>query len=76
MKKPVLNATEKVLLIRALRMKGDAQRATDLALSPMTGKGPKRCGIRIPERADDGEPARLNQSKSARLKPVLLSAWM
>jgi hypothetical protein len=36
------------LLIKALRMKGVAQLGTDLALSPMTGKGPKRYGIRIP----------------------------
>jgi hypothetical protein len=34
-------------------MKGAARLATDLALSPMTGKGPKRYGIRIPS----GEPA-------------------
>jgi hypothetical protein len=39
---------EKVLLIRALRMKDAARLATDLALSPMTGEGPKRYGIRIP----------------------------
>jgi hypothetical protein len=45
LKKPVLNATEKVLLIRALRMKSAARRATELVLSPMTGKGPKRYGI-------------------------------
>jgi hypothetical protein len=38
-------------LIRALRMKVAARRAKDLALSPMTGKGPKRYGIRHPERA-------------------------
>jgi hypothetical protein len=44
--KSALNATEKVLLIRALRTKGAARRATVLALSPMTDKGPRRFGIR------------------------------
>jgi hypothetical protein len=39
---------EKVFLIRALRMKGAARRATGLALSLMMGKGPTRYGIRIP----------------------------
>jgi hypothetical protein len=43
-----LIATERVLSIRVMRMKGAARRATDRALSPMTGKDPKRYGIRIP----------------------------
>ena len=45
--KLALNATGTELLIEALTMKGAARRATDLALSPMTGKTPKRYGIRI-----------------------------
>jgi hypothetical protein len=46
--KTCLNATVKALLIKTLRMKGAARRATDLALSPMTGKILKRFGIRNP----------------------------
>ena len=45
--KVCLNATGKALLIRALRMKVAARRATDLALSPMTDKVLKRYGIRV-----------------------------
>lgn len=48
MKKSVLNAMAKALLITARRMKGAARRATDLASSQMMGKILKRCGIRIP----------------------------
>jgi len=51
-------------LIRALRMKAAARRATDLALSPMRGKGPKRHGIRIPSGGDDGEPDRLSPAEA------------
>jgi hypothetical protein len=47
-KKSVLNAMEKALLTRALRMKGAARRATVLAWSPMMAKGPKRYGTHIP----------------------------
>jgi hypothetical protein len=61
-------------LIRALRMKGAARRATDRALSPMTGKGPKRYGVRIPSGAMTGEPDRktrlYNGLTSGRLRSV------
>ena len=55
--KSALNATEKVLLKKALRMRGAARRATDLALSQMTGKSPKRLEYAF-QAGDDGEPDR------------------
>jgi hypothetical protein len=38
-------------------MKGAARRATGLALCPMTGKAPKRFGMRMPSRAMTATPA-------------------
>ena len=54
---------ERGLLIRALRTKVAARHATDLALSPMTGKIPKRYGMYIPSVTSGG----IDQASSTRL---------
>ena len=63
-------------MIRALRMKGAARRATDLAMSPMTGKILKRYGTRevgkgrheCPQRTIQADPER--QSSQLALQAI------
>jgi hypothetical protein len=45
LKRLALNATEKALLMKALRTNGAVRRATGLALSPTTSRILKRSGI-------------------------------
>jgi hypothetical protein len=54
-------------------MKGDARPATDLALSPMMGKGPKRYGMRIPSRLWQIEQIRHDGAACSRrtIRPLL-----